>query len=215
MRPHMKLVLGLLAFSTASFGQILNLGVPDAFQVNYAANTNAAPSNDNTFAESFINITNTGASILPDPVPGTICVNIYTFDPSAELLSCCACAVTPNGLASLGVDSSLLNNSLTGQKPSSAVIKLIATEDSGTCDPTSVTAAQLAPGMRAWRTTPHVLTQTPITFGLTETEFTQAQLSAGELAHLTTFCSFITANGTGAGICKGCTMGALGAVSSQ
>jgi hypothetical protein len=210
-----KLNIAALVCTTAAFSQILNMGVPDAFQVTYAANLNVNL-NLNTpspaFGDSFIDVSNSGASI---DGPGDLCINIYAFDPSAELLGCCACVVTPGGLASMGVFSSLLSNNLTGVQPTASVIKMIATSQSGPCDPTSVTAAQLAPGMTAWRTTLHALPTLPVTYQPAEVPFTPSELSAGELSHLTTFCSFIISNGSGQGVCKGCSAGGLGADSSR
>ena len=171
----------------------------DAFQVGYAANL------DN--GNSLINITNNGASDPPG-VPGTLCINVYAFDPSEEMLSCCTCSVTPNGLVSLSVLNSLRAHTLTGEKPSSMVIKLIATTNTGAaCDASNVSFAQIGPGMRAWGTTLHALPGSG--FGVTENKFSQGILSQAELAHLTSFCGFIEGNGTGAGICAGCSAGGL------
>jgi hypothetical protein len=52
----------------------------------------------------------------------------------------------------------------------------------------------------------------PVTYLVTETEFSQAGLSEAEALHLTSFCDFIQANGSGFGICKSCRLGGLGAV---
>ena len=62
----------------------------DSYQIRYAANLN--------IGDSFVDVTNNGAS------GGNICVNVYTFDQSEELLACCSCFVTPNGLAGIGRD---------------------------------------------------------------------------------------------------------------
>jgi hypothetical protein len=67
----------------------------------------------------------------------------------------------------------------------------------------------LAPGMRAWGTTLHALPTSPVTYGVTETEFSPAVLSASELDTLTSFCGFIQETGSGHGICSGCSTGGL------
>jgi hypothetical protein len=193
MHLRAKLTLAALAFSTAAFSQIVNTATPDSFQVRYASNLN--------IGDSVINVTNNGAT-------GNICVNVYTFDPAEELVSCCTCSVTPNALESISVRGSLTSNPLTPAIPTSVVIKLIASAG-GACNASSVTG--LAAGMRAWGTTIHALPTTPVSYGVTETEFSKSDLSAAELAHVTTFCGFIQANGSGFGICAGCSGGGLGA----
>jgi hypothetical protein len=222
------LLLAALACSTVAFAQIINTATPDAFQVRYASNLN--------IGDSVINITDTGAS---STTPGTtagfaggnLCVNAYVFDQSEELLACCSCFVTPNGLASFSVKNQLISNNLTPEIPNSVVIKLVATTTAGTTATSCATNAgasiltpaftapagspTLAPGLAAWGTTLHALPTTPTTYGVTETPFWVAALSQGELNHLTTYCSFIQSNASGFGICKGCSVGGLGATTVE
>jgi hypothetical protein len=197
---HLRLFLATLAVSTVAFAQ--NVGPDDAFQVRYASNL--------PVGDSVINVTNTGTSATAGAfgqISGSICVNVYTFDPAEELVSCCTCSVTPNGLQSLSVKGSLTSNPLTPAIPTSVVIKLVAS--TGACNASGVTSGSLASGMRAWGTTIHAL---PVGgYGVTETAFSNGGLSAAELGHLTTFCGFIQANGSGFGICSGCSTGGLGA----
>ena len=56
---------------------------------------------------------------------GNLCVGVYTFDANEELQSCCACLVTPNGLASLSAQA-INATSLTGENATSLVVKLLA-----------------------------------------------------------------------------------------
>jgi hypothetical protein len=185
-----------VAGTMVNSGSAVNLVVSSAtFQVRYAPNLN--------IGDSFVDITNTGAS------GGNLCANVYTFDPSEELISCCTCSVTPNGLQSLSVLKSLIANPLTPATPTAAVIKLIAT--SGTCNAATVTQNNLAPGMLAWGTSLHAQ---PSGYGVTESPFLLATLSTAELAHITSTCGFIQSNGSGFGICKGCAAGGLGAANS-
>ncbi len=175
----------------------------DAFQVRSAANLDKG--------DSFLNITNAGTMSGSDPA-GRICVNIYTFDPAEELISCCACSVTPNGLASLSVRNDLVGNTLTAGAPASVTIKLLAsTPTGGTCNAASPTSANLVRGMRAWSTAIHASTGIPLRYDVTETPFAVAVLSPSELAKLGSFCGFIQANGSGFGVCNSCRGGALGA----
>lgn len=203
-------VLSLAA--TVGLGQVINDGVPDSFQVRYASNLN--------IGDSVVNITNTGASMgMGVSSTGNLCVNIYTFAPDEQLISCCACSVTPDGLASLSVRNSLINNTLTGVAPTSVVIKLVATLVIGACNAATITAAGLAPGMAAWGTTIHALPVTPgtpaTTYGVTESAFTDSNLSAAELSRITSLCGFIQTDGSGFGVCGGCQATGLGAVTAQ
>jgi hypothetical protein len=171
-------------------------GPTDAFQTHYASNLN--------IGDSFVNITNAGTAIAPadgTPGNGNICVHVYTFSPDEQEVSCCSCLVTPNALVSLSVNNDLVSNTLTPARPTSVVVKLVAT----------VGAGALAPGMRAWGTTIHAGPAGG--FSTTENPFSQAALSAAELARITSFCGFIQANGSGFGICRGCRLGGLGATS--
>ena len=177
---------------------------PDIYQVRYAANLDKG--------DSIINITNTGSMQFTHPADN-LCVNIYTFDTSEEMLSCCACLVTPNGLASLSVRTDLLGNTLSLNGTTAVVIKMVATDaltngigfcGAGNVDPDG---AILAPGMRAWGTTLHALSNG--TYGVTESEFVNGGLSMEELEHLSSFCKFIESNGSGFGICKSCRAGGL------
>src|SRR5208283_458781 len=112
MHMRFKLALAALAFSTAAFAQ------SDVFQIKYAANLN--------IGDSFVNFTNSGATVA-NGVSQNICINLYTFDPQEELISCCTCTVTPNGLVSLSVIKSLISNPLTPAIPTAVVVKAIAT----------------------------------------------------------------------------------------
>jgi hypothetical protein len=189
------LALAALAFSAVAFAD-------DTFQIRYAANLN--------IGDSYVDFTNSGATVA-NGVSQNLCINLYTFDPAEELISCCTCSVTPNGLVSLSVMKSLISNPLTPAIPSSVVIKAVAS--TGVCNASAVTT--LAHGLLGWGTTLHQNTSTAApSFSVTETAFSQADLSAPELAHITSTCGFIQSDGSGFGICKGCTPGGLGAATS-
>jgi hypothetical protein len=184
-----------------------------SFQIRYAANLN--------LGESYINIANdgaNGASLLGPGIGGAvgnICVNVYAFDPSEELVSCCSCLVTPDQTVNLGVVADLTSKTLTGVVPTSVTVKLLATlAGTGTgavCNNSAagpITTSNIVPsGMAAWGTTLHAQgTGT----GTTETPFTASTLSSGELASITGRCAAIIGNASGFGICASCRSGALG-----
>ncbi len=212
---HLRnVLLAILALAMVAFAQPATVDAP--FQVRYAANT--------TFGESYINITNDGANGAPLLGPGfgdqrgNICVNVYAFSPDEQMISCCSCLVTPNGLVNLGVNRDLTSKTLTGIIPTSVVIKLVASLTGGTpagsgtsCtnSAASIATATLVPGMLAWGTTNHLAPSGA--YQVTETPFSPAILSPGELASLSGRCASILGNGSGFGVCKSCQAGALGA----
>ncbi len=181
--------------STLTFG---NGGAPDTFQVKYISNL--------SIGDSYVNISNAGtSSTTAFPAQnGNICANVFTFSPDEQLISCCACPVTPDGLVSLSARNDLISNTLTPGVPTSIVVKLVASSGDSAGGP-------LVGGMNAWGTTIHALPVTPgspaTTYGGTETPFTNATLSQAELTRLKNLCLGIQTNGSGFGICKSCRFG--------
>jgi hypothetical protein len=207
MQLRFQLGLATLAFATVALAQN-PITADSPFQVRYASNLN--------IGDSVINITNTGAAS-----GNNICVNVYTFSPDEQEVSCCACLVTPNALQSLSVKNDLISNTLTPAVPTSVVVKLLATIGGatvGSCNAATAGAgtATTSPGLAAWGTTLHgivaALGAEERAVGLTETPFTPATLSATELTRITSLCGFIQSNGSGFGICRSCRLGGLGAV---
>ena len=216
MHTKFSLILAAMTFSMAAFSQ------DGSFQIRYAANL--------TLGDSVINITNTGANgaSLNGPgfggAVGNICVNVYAFSPDEQLISCCSCLITPNGLASLSVVNDLISNTLTGVRPNSAVVKLVSTLAGGsgaTAGASCTNSAALAgtpglagappafpivPGMLAWGTTIHVA---PVGLAVTETAFSNATLSEQERASITNRCVNIIGNGSTFGQCRSCRVGGL------
>ena len=180
--------------ATAAPAQVLD----SFYQVNYAANLSAG--------DSQITIVNDGAT------GGNICVSVYTYDQQEELISCCTCTVTPNGLQSISVNDSLVSNTLTPGAPTGVVVKLLASSrDGSACNAASFGAA--VNGMLAWATT---LAPVPSGgFAPTRTAFMPANLSDGQALQMTQYCGFIEAIGSGYGICRGCQNGALAGASKQ
>jgi hypothetical protein len=185
------------------------------YQVKYFSNL--------AVGDSVINITNTGSnggvglgSGTSASVAGSICVNVACYDPREEIVSCCSCPVTPNGLVSLSLKTDIISNPLTPATPTSVVCKLIATVPvAGSCVNSQLLAGTpvLATGMAAWGTTLHRNTSTTaITYDTTETAFTPAGLSASEQARFAYTCGVVANVGSGFGVCNSCRLGGLGAV---
>jgi hypothetical protein len=211
-----KIVFAAVCTSLAAFGQVPGVTLDGVYQIRYASNLFSG-------VESFVNITNTGnvaagfglQAGTAASIPGAICVNVYAFTNDEQIVSCCSCPVTPNGLISLGVSKDLTNNPLTSRPPpASIVIKLVATiPTGGSCalSASGLSAGNLTPGMAAWGTTVHATSVTGTgPFSTTESSFTPATLSASELARLNTTCAFIQQQGSLAGLCGPCRTGGLG-----
>jgi hypothetical protein len=214
---HLRnVILAALVFAMVAFAQN-PITADSPFQVRYAANLAAG--------ESYINIVNTGANGAPLLGPGfggaagNICVNVYAFSPDEQLISCCSCFVTPNAVVNLGVNRDLTIKTLTGIVPPSVTVKLLntlagatGTSGSSACNNSAAVAGAasnpIAIGMAAWGTTLHAAPGG--VFATTETPFTPATLSAGELASITGRCASILGNGSGFGQCLSCRLGALG-----
>ena len=196
------LLCGALVCSVQMLGQALAPAGDAVYQLRYFANLN--------IADSVINFTNTGALNGADPA-GRLCANVFVFDATSDMVSCYACPLAPNALASLSVKDDLLSNTLSPAVPTSVTVKLISTVPvGGTCNPKSPLGTNLARGMLAWGATvrPTKLVSPPVTlFTATETEFAKGDLSATELSKLTTPCGFIQTNGSGFGICRSCRVG--------
>jgi hypothetical protein len=201
---------GVLATGTCPF----TFGITDlskaSFLVRYAANLN--------IGESYLSIANTGANGDPLSGPGfgtpsgNICVNMYTFDASEELIACCSCLVTPNQPVNLGVRRDLTAKTLTGAVPASVTIKLLSTLAGGDGTGTScsnsaaiVTTATLAGGLAAWGTTLHA--NPAGGYDSTETPYSVSTLSQGELSSIGNRCANILGNGSGFGVCNSCRPG--------
>jgi hypothetical protein len=168
------------------------------------------------YGDGVINISNAGSLAGTDP-SGTICANVYAFAPTEEIVSCCSCRVTPNGLVSLSLKNDIMNNTLYSQfVQNSVTVKLVATAaGSGPCNagtqplwnPTSATpVTNLAKGMKAWGVTLHSLAGTGSQrfTGISETPFAVAELSPTEFQKLTSYCQFIQLIYSGRGQCKSC-----------
>ena len=214
------LVLAGFVVSLVGFTQSLPVpnpafpGLPESsgvYQIRYLANLDKG--------DSYINFTNAGTLDGRAPA-GNICVNVYTFDPAEELISCCACLVTPNGLNSLSARNDLIGNTLTPGVPTSIAVKLLSSlpvPPGNTCNPSSPAPNTVVRGMRAWASTLHLNTSGSPAVGYqqAETPFSNVEISGSEGNKLVSFCSFIQTNGSGFGICKSCRFGALGADRSK
>jgi hypothetical protein len=165
----------------------------DVYQLNYYSNRNNSAS-----ADQFVRVVNPGVQGTPlTSGHGTICADFYVFDATQEMVECCSCRITANGLAELSVISDLTQNPLTGfPAPNSGVVKIVS-DNRQNCNETAPVPTPL---LLAWAT--HI--QQPImgTFVTTEDQFQKSPLMDGELAFLGQACAFVQYLGSGKGVCK-------------
>ena len=154
------------------------------YQIRYASNL--------ANGDAVVNISNTGSrggvtlqAGTRANIGGAICANVYVFDAAEEIVSCCSCPVTPNGLVSLSAKRDLISNPVTPAIPTSIVIKLVATVPvGGSCSNSAGAIATATPanGMVAWGTSLHANTSAAAgTYEVTETAFTPAGLDDSEV----------------------------------
>ena len=186
-------VVAVMFLGTMMFAQ----GINDVYQVNYFSN-NLSP------YDQHVRIINTGQQGTPISTGhGTVCADVYSFDNTQEMLECCSCPITANGIIELSLHNDLMQNPLTGiaSTPNSGVIKIVS-DNRANCNETSPVPV---PNVRAWGThiqRPWSNNQVQNGLVVTETEFLQAPLQADELSFLGQACSFVQYLGSGKGVCR-------------
>jgi hypothetical protein len=112
--------------------------------------------------------------------------SIYVFDDSEELIECCSCGVTPDGLLSESVNNNLTANPLTGRTSARGVIKVISSSTESDVN-TNFAPNTPTAGLRAWAT--HIQ-KYATAVGVTETRFANSNLVKGEQTLLEQLCYF-------------------------
>jgi hypothetical protein len=186
-----------IALAIATISGVASSQDDSPFTTNYFSNntTEGAPAGT-------LRLSNDGATVGLSFVGGfssrTLCANIYVFAGDQQLVECCGCPVTPNGLVEENINTNLLGNTLTRVVPNEGVIQIVATVDTGVCDPTS--NASLARGLTAWTT--HIENQVGGQFPVSVTQNSPSTLSSAELLVLRSDCDFAVALGSGFGVCS-------------
>jgi hypothetical protein len=194
MKKLLVLVALIAVAAIPSFAQAA-LPATGPYLVDYYSN-NPGPGGA---ADQQVRLVNFGAYGTPLSSPvGDVCANIYVFDANQEMVECCSCKITPNGLRTISVANNLTNNPLTSVVSVNGAIKIV--ETSGACN-AAVPFANLVDTVVGWGT--HLQTSggtAPGTF-ITETNLQAASLSAVEAAFLPQACQFAKYLGSNKGIC--------------
>ena len=133
----------LLALVLVSCG-LMVAQTQDVYQVTYFDNNY----HDGRFPldSGTIRVINPGLTGSPRSADeGTLCANIYVFDDTQEMIECCSCPVTANGLLTISVND-LTENPLT-VVPFRGVIKIVSTAGAN-CDATNI--GNTVPDLRAF-----------------------------------------------------------------
>jgi len=175
-----------MAFSAVAVAQ-----TNDVYWVNYFANRN-----NSAVMDADLRIINPGEQGTPMTAgQGTVCADIYVFDNTQEMVECCSCPITADGIISLSLLEDLTANPLTSFAPNLGVIKIVS-------DVQPVCNAQLpipGPDLRSYAT--HISQPVSGTYVTTEGESLPATLTAAEQAFLGQACSFVQYLGSGKGVC--------------
>ncbi len=127
---------------------------------------------------------------------GNLCSMIYVFDRSQEMIECCGCSISADGIRTLSLVNDLTANPLTGIQPVAGVVEIISSDpaQSGQCN-----AGMVVPDgqLSAWGT--HIQDTTGT---MTEAEFAVDPLSSAQGAALANECAAIQQLGSGQGICS-------------
>jgi hypothetical protein len=170
------LMLGLASGVAVAQSPAVPVGDASVYFVTYFSNNvTAAP-------DQTVRIVHDGVT------QGNLFAAYYVFDDSQELIECCACVITPDGINSESVRKNLTANPLTGIIPTRGVIKVIGS--------TTGSAARVSPsaGLHGWAT--HIqATKTTGTKGaspwfMTEAPLADAQLGTAEQALLQNLCYY-------------------------
>ncbi len=193
MKKLLVLAAALILAAIPSFAQ------SSPFMVDYFAN-NPGPGGA---ADQQIRLVNYGAAGTPLTSPtGDVCANVYVFDANQEMVSCCSCRITPNGLLSLSVANGLTNNPVTSVVPVNGDVKIVSTAAKGTssCSPLGFNGGVLDSTV-GFGTHLQVSGGTAAGTFLTETQLSAVPVLDADAQFLLQACQFARYLGSGKGTC--------------
>jgi len=212
-------LLSIALFGSAAAQDVAAVGAvgdSSVYFVTHYSNANTASAPDATLR--LIN-DGTQATACPDGAcNGTLWAAIYVFNDSEEMISCCACPITADGVLSESVNQQLANPAgpqgpgvlgstfSTRGEYSRGVIEVISSTSSDPTNPVPI------PGLRAWMA--HVQgssvsklgTSNPVeaaSFYVTEAPVADSNLSALDATDVGTVCGYALHDSSGWGWC-GC-----------
>jgi trimeric autotransporter adhesin len=175
--------------TSASLTGSSNVTVTPLMTVSYFNLKNAQTSG----VDGTIQFVNPGTTTAED-----LCAMIYVFDSSQEMNECCGCLISDSGLITLSLINDLTANTLTGVRPVSGTIEMIASTPAtgGVCNAGSPTPSGIILG---WET--NVQVGAGAAYNMTETPMAFAQLTSTEQQVLASDCAMMQTLGSGAGAC--------------
>ena len=191
-----KLIVLVALLALAAIPSVAQTG---SYLVDYFSN-NTGPGG---VADQQVRLVNYGAAGTPLTTPaGDVCANVYVFDANQEMVACCSCRITPNGLLRLSVANHLTWNPVTSVVPANGDIKIVSTAAVGSagCTPLSYNGGILDSIVGFGTHLQQSGGTAPGTF-ITETNIPWATLSAAENGFLTQGCQFARYLGSGKGVC--------------
>ena len=190
------LVLAVILFAAAL---PLVAQQPSIYFVDYFSN-NPGPGGA---ADQQVRLVNYGATGTPLTSPqGDVCANVYVFDANQEMVACCSCRITPNGLLTLSVANGLTNNPVTSVVPVNGDVKIVSTAARGSsaCTPLTDNGGFLESTV-GFGTHLQVSGGTAAGTYITETAITSAGFSTIEHDFLLQACQFARYLGSNKGVC--------------
>jgi hypothetical protein len=184
------LVVALAVVFLAGNAMAQNVGDKSVYFVTYYSNANTAGAPNAVLR--LINDGDASTSQTGGRPNGNLWASIYVFDDSQELLECCNCFISADGLLSEWVNKELTGNTLTGRTLTRGVIKVISSSKN---DPTSN-----KPTAGIHGTMTHVQKGSP--WWITETPISDSNLVSAEQTALQESCSFGITLGSGQGTCS-------------
>jgi hypothetical protein len=175
-------VFALAVIALVVSGSAMAQDADSYFVTYYSNNVTGAPD----AVARFINDGYTGNDIW---------ASFYVFDDSQELVECCGCDITADGLLSEDVKTELTANPLTHIVPTRGVIKVIASSVAPGTIPIDSTGVDFwpfnntpTPGLHGYAT--HIQTVKAATYAVTEGEFLDGNLNSAEQTALQMLCYY-------------------------